>query len=108
MGYALFLRDGITKRGERVKAGKTGGDWNPWHGCTKISPGCKHCYVYRQDEMYGEEKENSVGSAIDQWIAAVPQDPKLFFADKKDARRRLQNTVGQYGFHLLHLGFFAC
>lgn len=60
MGYALFLRDGITKRGERVKAGKTGGDWNPWHGCTKISPGCKHCYVYRQDEMYGEEKESSV------------------------------------------------
>lgn len=38
--------------------GKTGGDWNPWHGCTKISPGCKYCYVYRQDEMYGEEKES--------------------------------------------------
>ena len=28
-------------------------DWNPWHGCTKISPGCKYCYVYRQDEMHG-------------------------------------------------------
>lgn len=28
-------------------------DWNPWHGCTKISPGCKYCYVYRQDEHYG-------------------------------------------------------
>lgn len=27
--------------------------WNPWHGCTKISPGCRHCYVYRQDTMYG-------------------------------------------------------
>ncbi|MBP5474378.1 MAG: DUF5131 family protein, partial [Bacteroidales bacterium] len=27
--------------------------WNPWHGCTKISQGCKYCYVYRQDEMYG-------------------------------------------------------
>ena len=27
--------------------------WNPWHGCTKISSGCKHCYVYRQDAMYG-------------------------------------------------------
>lgn len=30
-------------------------DWNPWHGCTKVSPGCKFCYVYRQDEMYGSE-----------------------------------------------------
>lgn len=28
-------------------------DWNPWHGCTKISPGCMHCYVYRQDAMRG-------------------------------------------------------
>ena len=28
--------------------------WNPWHGCTKVSPGCKYCYVYRQDERYGD------------------------------------------------------
>ena len=34
-------------------------DWNPWHGCTKISPGCKYCYVYRQDEMYGNEISSS-------------------------------------------------
>ncbi|MBE6038714.1 MAG: DUF5131 family protein, partial [Anaerofustis stercorihominis] len=20
--------------------------WNPWHGCRKISDGCKNCYVY--------------------------------------------------------------
>lgn len=34
-------------------------DWNPWHGCTKISPGCKYCYVYRQDEMYGSATASS-------------------------------------------------
>lgn len=34
-------------------------DWNPWHGCTKISPGCKYCYVYRQDQMYGSEISSS-------------------------------------------------
>jgi len=27
--------------------------WNPWHGCKKISEGCRNCYVYRQDAMYG-------------------------------------------------------
>lgn len=27
--------------------------WNPWHGCTRISPGCLNCYVYRRDEMSG-------------------------------------------------------
>lgn len=21
--------------------------WNPWHGCKKVSPGCKFCYMYR-------------------------------------------------------------
>lgn len=33
--------------------------WNPWHGCTKVSPGCKYCYVYRQDEMYGSSFASS-------------------------------------------------
>lgn len=27
--------------------------WNPWHGCHKISPGCKHCYVFREDAAFG-------------------------------------------------------
>ena len=27
--------------------------WNPWHGCRKISAGCKHCYVYREDAAFG-------------------------------------------------------
>ena len=26
--------------------------WNPWHGCRKLSAGCKHCYVYRIDERH--------------------------------------------------------
>ena len=27
--------------------------WNPWHGCHKISAGCKHCYVFREDAAFG-------------------------------------------------------
>lgn len=34
--------------------------WNPWHGCTKISAGCKYCYVYRQDERYNTPAESSL------------------------------------------------
>ena len=26
--------------------------WNPWHGCHKISAGCANCYVYRLDKRY--------------------------------------------------------
>ena len=29
--------------------------WNPWHGCSKISPGCKFCYMYRDKERYGQK-----------------------------------------------------
>ena len=29
--------------------------WNPWHGCKKISPGCRHCYVYRMDAAHGKD-----------------------------------------------------
>ncbi|MBS7262503.1 MAG: DUF5131 family protein [Eubacteriales bacterium] len=34
--------------------------WNPWHGCTKISSGCRHCYVYRRDEMVGVTASSSL------------------------------------------------
>ncbi|MCH5229470.1 MAG: DUF5131 family protein [Muribaculaceae bacterium] len=27
--------------------------WNPWHGCHKISAGCRHCYVFREDTAFG-------------------------------------------------------
>ena len=26
--------------------------WSPWHGCHKISEGCRHCYVYREDAAF--------------------------------------------------------
>ena len=29
--------------------------WNLWHGCTKASAGCLHCYVYRRDESVGRD-----------------------------------------------------
>ncbi|MGE5381311.1 MAG: DUF5131 family protein [Methylocystaceae bacterium] len=32
--------------------------WNPWHGCHKLSPGCRNCYVYRHDAKY--EKDASL------------------------------------------------
>lgn len=27
--------------------------WNPWHGCHKISAGCRNCYVFREDAAFG-------------------------------------------------------
>ncbi len=30
-------------------------EWNPWHGCTKLSAGCLNCYVYRRDASFGKD-----------------------------------------------------
>lgn len=30
-------------------------NWNPWHGCRKLSEGCRNCYVYRTDAQYGRD-----------------------------------------------------
>lgn len=30
-------------------------NWNLWHGCTKTSPGCLNCYMYRRDETLGKD-----------------------------------------------------
>jgi len=35
-------------------------NWNPWHGCTKYSEGCRFCYVYRQDAQYGSTAASSL------------------------------------------------
>ena len=29
--------------------------WNPWHGCRKLSEGCRHCYVYRIDSRIDKD-----------------------------------------------------
>ncbi len=29
--------------------------WNLWHGCTRASAGCLHCYMYRRDEAVGRD-----------------------------------------------------
>jgi len=40
--------------------------WNPWHGCTKYSEGCEHCYVYRRDDSVGKDaREVTKNTAFD-------------------------------------------
>ena len=32
--------------------------WNLWHGCHRVSEGCKNCYVFRRDAENGIDTEN--------------------------------------------------
>ena len=34
---------------ETTKIQWTEKTWNPWYGCDKVSPGCKFCYMYREN-----------------------------------------------------------
>jgi protein gp37 len=29
--------------------------YNPWMGCTKVSPGCAHCYMFEEQTRYGTD-----------------------------------------------------
>ena len=33
----------------------TDATWNPWMGCTKVSAGCKNCYMFREQTRYGHD-----------------------------------------------------
>ena len=34
--------------------------WNPWHGCHKLSEGCRNCYVYRMDMAHSKQDSHIV------------------------------------------------
>jgi len=54
--------------------------WNPWHGCIKVSPGCKNCYMYRGKRRWGRNPNVVVKSKTTftdplRWSA-----PRMIFA----------------------------
>lgn len=43
--------------GDETGISWTEATWNPWMGCTKVSPGCAHCYMFREQRQYGHDPE---------------------------------------------------
>lgn len=41
--------------GESTKIQWTDATWNPWQGCTKVSPACANCYMFRDMKRYGRD-----------------------------------------------------
>lgn len=41
--------------GQETAIAWTEHSWNPWRGCTKISPGCINCYMFTAQERYGND-----------------------------------------------------
>ncbi len=41
--------------GYRTRIEWADSSWNPWLGCTKVSPGCRNCYAERIEERFGRD-----------------------------------------------------
>src|SRR5438874_11178603 len=48
----------------------TDATWNPIRGCTKISPGCKHCYAERFAERFRGVKGHAYEQGFDLRLVA--------------------------------------
>lgn len=47
--------------GQRTHIEWTNATWNPVTGCTKVSPGCDHCYAERLTERFGRGPFSRIG-----------------------------------------------
>jgi protein gp37 len=53
--------------------------WNPWHGCIKVSPGCKNCYMYRDKKRYGQNPAEILRSKTTFYDPMNWVEPRLIF-----------------------------
>lgn len=65
--------------GERSAIGWTEATWNPWYGCTKVSEGCDHCYMFRDMKRYGRDPEKVTRSKTKFGDPLKWKEPKLIF-----------------------------
>jgi len=58
----------------------TDATWNPWQGCTKVSPGCKNCYAETLSQRWGKDFSQLRRSAPRTFNAPLRwKEPKLIF-----------------------------
>ena len=73
---------------ERSSIEWTDATWNPVRGCTKISPGCKHCYA----ETFAERFRGVMGHPYEQGfdLRLVPEklnEPLRWHTPKRVSRK---------------------
>jgi protein gp37 len=70
----------------------TDNTWNPVTGCTRVSPGCAHCYIERQTPMRiarrrfhreGNESTTGVQPHPDR-LTRIPKGPRIFVCSMSD------------------------
>ena len=64
---------------ENSKIQWTSATWNPWHGCRKVSDGCKYCYMFRDKSRYGQDPTKVVRSKTTFNQPLKMKEPGLIF-----------------------------
>jgi len=66
--------------GETTKIEWTDATVNFWHGCKKVSPGCKYCYMFRDKAKYGQDPNKIVKASSQIWRMPYKiKKPTIFF-----------------------------
>lgn len=66
--------------GETTSIGWTNATWNPWMGCSRVSPGCDNCYMFTGVRQYGRDPEIVQRTANATFNAPLRyKEPKLIF-----------------------------
>lgn len=53
--------------------------WNPWHGCHKVSAGCKNCYMFREKKRFGHDPNVVVRSKTKFYDPLKWKEPRTIF-----------------------------
>lgn len=59
--------------------------FNPWVGCTKVSPGCANCYAEARDQRFAEGKHWGEGAPRQRTSAANWKQPLKWDRDAKES-----------------------
>jgi len=66
--------------GEKTEIPWTDSSWNPWTACTKVSPGCQHCYMFREKTRWGKDPTKVTRSSPPTFKAPLKwKEPRMIF-----------------------------
>lgn len=85
----------------------TDATWNPWHGCHKVSAGCKNCYMFAEKRRYSQNPDVVVRSKTTFSAPLKWKEPKLvftcswsdFFIEEADEWRQEAYTIMRRTLH---------
>lgn len=79
--------------------------WNPWRGCTKVSPACDNCYMFRDAKHYGLDATTVTRAAPQTFRAPLVQYGSPWHG-KRRAEKRFKWQDGEKVFVCSWSDFF--